>query len=218
MEASPREVRYLVALVLEDMRTGLSEGLLAESIAFAFGVDSTLVRRAWSFNGNLGEVARLASKGGPDALRAEAVQVMRGLKPMLASPTQDMESLLDDQPKQYSLEMKLDGARVQIHKRGEDIRIFSRRLSDVTQSLPDIVQVVRENIKQQKIIIDGEVLAVDDSGKPFPFQTVMKRFGRTRDIDEAFQDTSLQLVVFDVLLINDLQLVDEPYSERRRHL
>ena len=218
MEASPREARYLVALVLEDMRTGLSEGLLAESIAFAFGVDSTLVRRAWSFNGNLGEVARLASKGGPDALRAEAVQVMRGLKPMLASPTQDMESLLDDQPKQYSLEMKLDGARVQIHKRGEDIRIFSRRLSDVTQSLPDIVQVVRENIKQQKIIIDGEVLAVDDSGKPFPFQTVMKRFGRTRDIDEAFQDTSLQLVVFDVLLINDLQLVDEPYSERRRHL
>ena len=218
MEASPREARYLVALVLEDMRTGLSEGLLAESIAFAFGIDSTLVRRAWSFNGNLGEVARLASEGGQDTLRAESVQVMRGIKPMLASPIQDLESLLDDHAKQYSLEMKLDGARVQIHKRGNVVQIFSRRLSDVTLSLPDIVQVVRENIKSQEVILDGEVLAVDETGKPFPFQTVMKRFGRTRDVDEAFQDTSLQLVVFDVLLIDGKQLVDEPYSERRRHL
>lgn len=218
MDASPREARFLAALVLEDMRTGLSEGLLAESIALAFDVDSTLVRRAWSFNGDLGEVARLASEGGPDVLRGVSVQVMRGLKPMLASPIREMESLFDTQPNQYALELKLDGARVQIHKRGDEVRIFSRRLSDVTHSLPDIVQIVRENFKSRNVILDGEVLAVDDVGTPFPFQVVMKRFGRTRDIEEAFKDTRLVLILFDVLLIDDVQLVDEPYSERRRRL
>jgi DNA ligase-1 len=218
MDASPREARYLTALVLEDMRTGLSEGLLAESIAFAFDIDSKLVRKAWSFNGNLGAVARLASEGGSDALRAVSVQLMRGLKPMLASPTQDMESLFESRPKQYSFELKLDGARVQIHKRGDEVHIFSRRLSDVTLSLPEIVQVVREQVKSRDAILDGEVLAVDDAGTPFPFQVVMKRFGRTRDIEEAFKDTRLVLVLFDVLLTDDVQLVDEPYSERRRRL
>ncbi len=218
MDASPKEAKYLAALVLEDMRTGLAEGLLAESIAFAFGVDSALVRRAWSFNGNLGEVARLASEGGSDTLQAVSVQVMRGLKPMLASPIQDIESLFESQPSKYSFEFKLDGARVQIHKSGNEVRIFSRRLSDVTNSLPDIVQVVREGINSEIVILDGEVLAVDDEGTPFPFQVVMKRFGRSRDIEDAFKDARLALVLFDILLIDDVQLVDEDYSERRRRL
>ncbi len=218
MEASPREAKYLAALTLGDTRTGLSEGLLAESIAFAFDVDSALVRRAWSFNGNLGEVATLASEGGRDALMAESVQVMRGLRPMLASPIKDIESLLDEQLDMFSLEMKLDGARVQIHKKGNDVRIFSRRLSDVTDSLPDIVEIVRERIKVQTVILDGEVLAIDEAGRPFPFQVVMKRFGRTRDVDDAFQATGLLLVVFDVLLIDETQMVDESYTKRRSKL
>ena len=218
MEASPREARYLAALVLEDMRTGLSEGLLAEAIALAFGIDSSLVRRAWSFNGDLGTVARLASEGGPSALQAVSVEIMRGIKPMLANPAQDIESLFEGQPGLYSFELKLDGARVQIHKADDEVGIFSRRLSDVTESLPDIVQVVRERVKARTVILDGEVLAVDDEGKPFPFQVVMKRFGRTRDIDEAFKDTRLVLILFDALLIDDVQLVDEPYSERRKRL
>ena len=217
IEASPMEARFLTALVLEDMRTGLSDGLLAESIAFAFDADSALVR-AWSFNGDLGAVAKLASQGGPEALRSVSVQLMRGLKPMLASPAQDIESIFDSQHNQYSFEMKLDGARVQIHKKGDDVRIFSRRLSDVTQSLPDIVQIVRETFISRDVILDGEVLAVDDAGTPYPFQIVMKRFGRTRDIEEAFKDTRLVLVLFDVIFIDGVQLIDEPYTERRRRL
>jgi DNA ligase-1 len=211
MEASPREARYLSALVLEDMRTGLSEGLLVEVIASAFDIESQLVRRAWSFSGNLGAVARLASEGGQEALQSVSIRTMRGVKPMLASPIQDVESLFESQPGLYSFEMKLDGARVQIHKSDNDVRIFSRRLSDVTEGLPDIVEVVRESVNAHTAILDGEVLAVDAEGKPFPFQVVMKRFGRTRDIDEAFQDTRLVLVLFDVLLIDDVQLVDEPH-------
>nr|KXH70403.1 MAG: hypothetical protein AM325_03300 [Candidatus Thorarchaeota archaeon SMTZ1-45] len=218
MEASPREARYLTAIVLEDMRTGLSEGLLADAISVGFDIDAALVRRAWSFNGNLGEVARLASVGGAKALQVISVQLMRGIKPMLASPVQDIETLFENQPKEYSFELKLDGARVQIHKERNEVRIFSRRLSDVTESLPEIVSVVRKKTKANKIILDGEVLAVDSEGKPFPFQAVMKRFGRTRDIEEAFKDTRLLLVLFDVILIEDVQLVDRPYFERRNKL
>ena len=91
-------------------------------------------------------------------------------------------------------------------------------MSDVTDSLPDIVQIVREKFTSRNAIVDGEVLAVDDAGTPFPFQVVMKRFGRTRDFEKAFKDTHLVLVLFDAILIDDDQLVDEPYSERRRRL
>ena len=218
MEASPREARYLTAIVLEDMRTGLSEGLLAEAIASAFEVEPSLVRRAWSFKGDLGAIARLAAEGGVEALEVVSVQVMRGIKPMLASPIQDLETLYETQPDLYSFEMKLDGARVQIHKSGDEVRIFSRRLSDVTERLPEIVRIVTERIDAKDAILDGEVLAVDDKGKPYPFQVVMKRFGRTRDIEEAFKDTKLVLVLFDVLQVNSIQMVDQPYSVRRKKL
>ncbi|MFW9807346.1 MAG: ATP-dependent DNA ligase, partial [Candidatus Thorarchaeota archaeon] len=218
MDASPREARYLTALVLEDTRTGLSEGLLAEVIASAYRINPALVRRAWSFIGDLGEVATIASKGGSDALNTVTIKVMRGVKPMLASPVSEMDTLFEDQTKQYSLEMKLDGARVQIHKNERDVRIFSRKLSDMTEGLPEIVEVVKSKINADVAILDGEVLAVDEKGKPFPFQVVMKRFGRTRDIEEAFKDTRLLLVLFDLLLLGNKQLVDEPYSQRRKRL
>ncbi|MFW9793641.1 MAG: ATP-dependent DNA ligase [Candidatus Thorarchaeota archaeon] len=218
VEASPREARYLTAIVLEDMRTGLSEGLLAETIAFAFDIDSALVRRAWSFIGDLGAVAQLASEGGSSAMQTVKVELMRGIKPMLASPVQDIDTLFESQPIEFSFELKLDGARVQIHKMGTEVRIFSRRLSDVTESLPDIVKLVRDKITSSNVILDGEVVAVDDEGKPYPFQVVMKRFGRTRDIEDAFIDTRLDLILFDALHIDGEQLVDMSYSVRRERL
>jgi len=218
IEASPREARYLTALVLEDMRTGMSEGLLVEVIAAAFNIDSAIVRRAWTFNGDLGQIAAIAAEKGVDGLQSVTIRLMRGIKPMLASPMSDIGSIFESHKKQFSFELKLDGARVQIHKDGSKIRIFSRRLSDMTEGLPEIVELVNEKIKADTVILDGEVLAVDDQGKPFPFQVVMKRFGRTRDIEEAYQDTKLQLVLFDVLYIDNVQLVDEPYRERRKRL
>lgn len=217
VEASPREAKYLTALILNDMRIGFSEGLLAESIANAFELDSAQVRRAWSFSGDLGYVARHATEGGAEALGDVRVEVMRAVKPMLASPTKNVESAFTIHP-EYSFEMKLDGARVQIHKEGDNIRIFSRRLIDVTESLPDIVRIIRKSVKVETAILDGEVLAVDSSGKPYPFQIVMTRFGRTRDVEAASQDTKLRLVLFDVLLLDNNQLVDEPYSRRRKKL
>ena len=217
-EASPRELRYITALILNDMRTGLSGGLLAESIAEAFSIDGDTVRRAWSFSGDIGYVARVAAEGGRSGVEKITINLLTPIKPMLATSA-DMdyfENLASNT--EFAFELKLDGARVQIHKDQEDIRIFSRQLSDVTESLPDIVDIVRENLRVNRCILDGEVIAIDDSGKPFPFQVVMTRFGRTREVKEAHQNTKLHLLLFDILLQEDQSLVDEPYSRRRNIL
>ena len=215
-EASPREARYLTALVLNDMRTGLSEGLLAESIAEAFSVDANLVRRAWSFSGDIGEIARVASDGGKSALESVTIKVMTAVKPMLANPLDDISEALKLGVQSY--ELKLDGARVQIHKDGKSIRIYSRQLNDMTDSLPDIVELVEREVKVKRVVLDGEVVAVDSMGKPYPFQIVMRRFGRTRDIEEVNQEISLKLFIFDILLLEDEMLVDLPYKDRREKL
>jgi DNA ligase-1 len=217
LEATPREAKYLAALFLGDMRTGLSEGLLAESIAVAYNIDPALIRRAWSFSGDLGNITKLAVEGGTDVLSCIQVELMRAVKPMLASPSDGVGLVLESTSK-ISFEMKLDGARVQIHKDGEKVRIFSRKLNDVTESLPDIVKIVQEKISAERVILDGEVLAVDSSGKPFPFQVVMTRFGRTRNIETAHKETKLILVLFDILLLNENHMVDAPYKTRRRML
>ena len=218
-EASPREARYLVALILNDMRTGLSHGLLAESIVEAFSVDSELVRRAWNFSGNLGEVARIALKSGNTGLKKATIRPMIAVKPMLASPINDLKEALEiANGKKISLELKLDGARVQVHKNGKQIRIFSRGLNDMTESLPEIVREVNDKVKANQIILDGEVVAVDSKGTPYPFQVIMRRFGRTREDRESPKEINLLLYVFDILQLNGVMLVDESYSKRRSHL
>jgi DNA ligase-1 len=218
-EASPKEIRYLVALILRDMRTGLAHGLIVEAIAEAFSVDVELVRRAWNFSGNLGEIAQLALKQGNSGLKKVTIKTMVAVKPMLASPINELdEAFRIGDSKKISFELKFDGARVQIHKDGKQIRVFSRGLNDVTSSLPDIVQEVSEKIKARQVILDGEVVAVDSKGKPFPFQVIMRRFGRTKGVQTTSHRGRLLLYIFDILQLNGVVLVDEPYSKRRTQL
>jgi DNA ligase-1 len=218
-EASPREIRYLVALILNDMRTGLSQGLLVEAIAEAYSVDIELVRRAWNFSGNLGEVARVASEYGDSGLEKITIKSMIAVKPMLASPIIGLNEAFEiGGDTKISFELKFDGARVQIHRVGKQIRIFSRALNDVTDSLPDIVREVDEKVKTDQVILDGEVVAVDSKGKPYPFQIIMRRFGRTKGVETIPQNIKLHLYIFDILELNGVALVDEPYSKRRIHL
>ena len=216
VDASPREARYLTALILNDMRTGLSEGLLVECISEAFTIDSNLVRRAWSFTGNIGYIAKTSALGGAKALQKTNIAIMTPVKPMLASPVDDLETAVALGPLAY--EFKLDGARVQIHKSGKEVRIFSRRLNDVTESMPDIVKLVNEKINPDKVILDGEVVAVAEDGTPFPFQIVMRRFGRSQDVDKVHREIRLKLYLFDILLLNEEMTIDKTYSKRRKLL
>ncbi|MBN2228546.1 MAG: ATP-dependent DNA ligase [Candidatus Thorarchaeota archaeon] len=218
-QASPREIRYLVALILNDMRTGLSEGLLVDCIAEAFSVNIEDVRRAWSFSGDLGEVARVSASKESSGLSKIELKPMVAVRPMLASPVDDINDVFDEKKNsEISFELKMDGARVQIHKFGREIRVFSRNLNDVTESLPDIVDNLKKQVKAETIVLDGEVIAVDSKGIPYPFQIVMRRFGRTKDIEEVHKKIHLQLHNFDILFLNGKMLVDEPYSGRRKQL
>ncbi|MHA2210866.1 MAG: ATP-dependent DNA ligase, partial [Candidatus Thorarchaeota archaeon] len=216
-DAAPLEAQYITALVLNDMRIGLSEGLLAEGIAQAFDVEPNLVRRAWNFCGNLGLVAEKALRGGSSALEAFQAEIFRPVKPMLARPLDTIEEVFSTEGA-FAFEIKLDGARVQIHKKGETVAIYSRRLQDVTESLPDIVELVRRNVQAEEAILDGEVVAVDVDGHPYPFQVVMKRFGRTHEIERTKDEVHLHLYLFDILYFENKQLVDVPYVERRKAL
>ena len=216
--ASSLETRYLASLILGDLRTGLSEGLLVEAISQAYDVASSLTRRAWSFSGDLGEVAKVAATKGKEGVAGMSVILFRPVRPMLASPAESVEEVIEQTDDNLSWELKLDGARVQIHKRGKTVRIFSRRLNDVTESLPEIVRIVADEITVHDCVLDGEVVAVDTRGTPYPFQVVMRRFGRTREVDEIAEEVNISLYIFDILFKDGEMRVDEPYSERRRLL
>jgi DNA ligase-1 len=217
-DSSPREAKYLVAFLLSDTRTGVSEGLLAESIATAFGIDPETVRRAWYFSGDLGWTALAAKTGGSSSLEAVAVELFRPVKPMLATPAMNIRDLLAAVGEPLALELKMDGARVQIHKDGQRVRVFSRSLADVTESLPEITQVVQQSIRSDKAILDGEVIAVGKEGRPYPFQVVMTRFGRVQDVETKVEQTRLELHLFDALMIDGISTVDRNYIDRHEML
>jgi len=136
------------------------------------------------------------------------------LKPMLAQSAETAAELFERMDGPFALEAKLDGARVQIHKQGDSVKLFSRQLSDITGSLPEIVEAVREGLRTKEAILDGEVIAVSAGGRPRPFQDVMRRFGRERDIEQQQKEIAVKLVLFDVLQANGKILMDLP-NERR---
>ncbi|MHA1960263.1 MAG: ATP-dependent DNA ligase [Candidatus Thorarchaeota archaeon] len=216
--AAPREVRYIVAIILGDLRTGASEGIVAEAVAKASESKSSLVRRAWQFLGDLGEVARISMEDGEEGLVQVSVQLMRPVKPMLASPKEisSLEEIVES--KKFALELKLDGARVQIHKDENEVRIFSRRLVEVTDSLPEIVERVQTEFAGTQCVLDGEVVPIDDDGRPYPFQMVMRRFGRVQDVDALSEQVQLSLHLFDILYLDGKSLVDESNARRREVL
>ncbi len=215
--ATPREIRYLVALFLGDMRTGVSDAMLIEGISEAYLIDADLLRRAWSFCGDIGKIAQIANKSGEKGIANVGIEIFVPIRPMLASPADRVEDALSEMGVECFLEMKYDGARVQIHKDGDEVRIFSRRLIEVTESLPEIASLILENVNPQKVILDGEVIAVID-GVPAPFQEVMKRFGRTQEIEQKMEEIQVQLFLFDIILKNDETYTDTDYKSRREIL
>ncbi|MEM2968457.1 MAG: ATP-dependent DNA ligase [Candidatus Bathyarchaeia archaeon] len=216
--ASPLEVKYLVKLFVGEMRTGLNEGLMEQAVARAFDVPLAVVQKAGMFLGDIGEVAALAKTGGRARLEGLGFQVFRPVRLMLAQVAGDVGEALAEHGGVTAFEFKYDGARVQIHKRGGEVRVFSRRLTDVTGSLPEIVEAVRANVKAGEAIVEGEVVAVDSSGSPVPFQHLMRRFKRVHGVRDAAEKVPVALYLFDVLYLNGESLISLPYVQRRRIL
>ena len=217
-QATPPERDYLTRMIYGDMRIGVNEGNMIEGVAMAAQVKSSLVRRANMLTGDLGRTALIALTKGEEGLSSQTIQLFTPLKPMLAATSYDIEEILKEHGGRTAFEHKLDGARLQIHKKGETIKLYSRRLSDVTDSLPDIVEKIRIEIRGEEAVFEAEVVAIGPEGKPLPFQDLMRRFRRVRDVTEAARRIPLRLYLFDLLYYEGKMLIDETYKNRWRRL
>jgi DNA ligase 1 len=206
----------LFRLLHNELRIGLHDGLIQEAIARAAGGELKTVRRAALFLSDLAEVGSIALTQGGAALQHVDIKLFVPLLPMLSELSEDFDSVLAAHGGTTAFEFKYDGARVQIHKAASQVRLWSRRLTEVTDSLPEIAQIVRSDLIGDSFILDGEVVAVGKDGRPFPFQELMRRFRRIHNIEAAALDIPLHLHLFDCLLLNGASLIDETY-ERRWH-
>lgn len=216
--ASPLEAKYLVKIIIGEMRTGFHEGMMEQAVSTAFHVPLDAVQRASMMLGDIGTVAAIAKAEGREGLLKAGFKVFRPVKLMLAQMANDVTEALKEHGGKTAFEYKLDGARVQIHKEGEAIKIYSRRLTDVTESLPELVEVVRRNIKAENAILEGEVIAVNGEDHPLPFQHLMRRFKRVHEIENAALTIPVKLFLFDILYLNGQSLITLPYFQRRQIL
>jgi DNA ligase-1 len=214
IRATPVEAKYLVKIIYQEMRHGVSEGIMLDAVAKAAGVKTRLVRRANQLWGDLGEVALVALTEGEARLKKAAVRLFRPLKPMLAQTAGDLAEAFKRYEGRVALEYKLDGARVQIHRRGDEVRIYSRHLAEVTASLPDVMAEVRDQLAAEEAILEGEAVAVDAQGRPLPFQHLMRRFRRKHAVAATVEEIPVQLHLFDIFYLNGKTLVDAPCQER----
>ncbi|MBS7636697.1 ATP-dependent DNA ligase [Candidatus Bathyarchaeota archaeon] len=216
--ASPLEAKYLVKIFIGEMRTGFHEGLMEQAVSRAFQIPLETVKKAGMVLGDIGTVAALIKAEGREALSKISFQVFRPVKLMLAQMANDVAEAIKEHDGKTAFEHKLDGARVQIHKCGEDVRIFSRRLTDVTRSLPEIADTVRREVKAREAIMEGEVIAIDNEGHPIPFQHLMRRFKRVHEIEDMAETIPVGLYLFDILYLDGESLITLPYHQRRQIL
>ncbi|WP_238219455.1 ATP-dependent DNA ligase [Tsukamurella pulmonis] len=206
--ATAAEQRFLVGLITGEVRQGALAGVVTDAVARAAEVPLETVRRAAMLSGSLPDTAAAALCGGADELAGFGLEVLRGVSPMLASPAEDVASALADLGPDVSVEYKLDGARIQVHRLGEEVRVYTRTLRDITDAVPEIVALARE-LPCRSVVLDGESLALTDAGRPRPFQETMSRFGSSES-----GETVLRPYFFDCLHLDGRDLLDEPLSVR----
>jgi len=210
--ATREEADFLARLVLGELRQGALVGIMEEAVARAVGVPGAEVRRAAMLAGDLEAVARAALAEGPAALARYRLETFRPVHPMLAQAAEDVGAALESLG-EAALEWKLDGARVQVHRAGDDVRVYTRGLNDVTDAVPEVVAAVAA-LPARELILDGEVVALRPDGSPHPFQTTMRRFGRRLDVEQLRGALPLTPFFFDLLRVDGRDLLDAPARER----
>ena len=214
--ATAEEQRFLVRLIGGELRQGALTALATEALAAAVDTPPEAVRRAVMLGGSLGAVAREVLARGPAALADFRLTVGRPVLPMLAQTARDVAEALD-RLGPCALEEKLDGIRVQVHRRGEEVRVFTRTLDEVTARLPEVVEAVR-GLAAERAVLDGEVIALGPGGRPRPFQETAGRVGSRLDVATARARLPLSCVFFDLLALDEAELLDLPGERRHREL
>ncbi len=210
--ATAQEQEFLSRLLLEDLRQGSLEGVMLEAIAKAAAVPAEAVRRAFLLSGDLGLVASTALAEGASSLARIHLELFRPVRPMLAQTAENVAEALAVLGT-AALEYKLDGARIQVHKSDGDVRVYSRQSNDVTSSCPEVVERIR-GVSARTLVLDGEAIALDAEGRPHPFQTTMRRFGRKLDVAALRTALPLTSIYFDCLFLDGCDLTSRPGSER----
>ncbi len=210
--ATDAERTFLSRLIVGELRQGALEGVMAEALARATQTASSEVRRAVMLAGDPAPVAEALITHGPEGLAQFKLVPGRPVQSMLASPTEGVEDALA-RLDIVRLEYKMDGARIQAHRSGPDVQVFSRRLNDVTASVPEVVEAVQQ-FDAENFILDGEAIALADDDRPLPFQVTMKRFGRRLDVEAMREKIPLQPYFFDCLYLDGQSLLDASTQER----
>jgi DNA ligase 1 len=210
--ATPAEQDFLSRLLFGELRQGALEGVFADAIAKAADIPAARVRRAAMLAGSLAPVAAAALAGGDEALSRFILQPFRPVQPMLADSAAGVADAIATLG-EASLEYKLDGARIQAHKVGDEVRVYSRNLRDVTVAVPEVVAVTRA-MPVREIVLDGEAIVLRPDGTPRPFQETMRRFGRKLDVDTLRDELPITPLFFDALYLDGDPLIDEPLSRR----
>jgi DNA ligase-1 len=206
------EQDFLMRLITGDLRQGALEGVLADAVARAADLPAARVRRAAMLAGALAPVARVAVTEGDAGLARFLLRPFQAIQPMLADSAADVGEAMTTLG-EAALEYKLDGARIQVHRVDDEVRVFSRNLRDVTIAVPEVVALVR-SLPARDLILDGEVIALTPGGAPHPFQITMRRFGRKLDVERLRQELPLTPFFFDVLYLDNEPLLDEPLARR----
>lgn len=205
--ATASERQFLTALLVGELRQGALGGVMVDAIAAAADLPSDQVRHAAMFAPNLGAAATAALAGGAAALQEFQFELFSPVAPMLAQTAADVAEALQTLPGELAFEWKLDGARIQVHKRREEVRIFTRTLKDVTLALPEIVEAVR-GFAAESVVLDGEAIALERTGRPLPFQITMRRFGRRLNVEQIRRELPMSAFYFDCLYLDGRSIAD----------
>ncbi len=211
--ATAQEREFLSRLLLGDLRQGALGGIMLDAIAAAAELPAHAVRRAAMYARSLGEVAHTALSQGLDALGQFQLELFSPVSPMLAQTAADVSEALVELGGEAAFEWKMDGGRIQVHKGGADVRIYTRGLNEVGAAVPEIVETVREFLPHT-VVLDGEAIAIDASGRPQPFQVTMRRFGRKLNVQALRAELPIGAFFFDCLRLEAASLADRPTHER----
>jgi len=210
--ATEPEQQFLIGLLMGELRQGALEGIMLDAVAKASGVPADRVRRAVMLAGDIAVVAQALLEKGEAGLHSYDVRLFRPIQPMLAQTAEDVTGALADLG-EAALEFKMDGARVQVHKSGGDVMVYSRALNDVSAAVPEVVEAVR-SLPARDLILDGEVISLLPGGRPQPFQITMRRFGRKLNVERLRGELPMTPFWFDLLYLNGGSLLDEPQARR----
>lgn len=212
--ASGVEAKYITRTITEKLRIGVGEGTLVEAIAQAYGIEKEVIDRAYMLSNDLGEVA-LRAQDSIESVKSLTIMPGKPIKPMLAQLSPGIKESIEEMG-EVICETKYDGIRVQIHKKDDEIKIFTRRLENVTKALPEIVDYVRNALPDVDYIVEGEVIATKD-GNPISFQYILQRVKRKYDVEKMIEKIPLKIFLFDILYYKE-PTAELPMDKRRELL